>query len=71
MRNSTIFQHIQSSHPSIIQMPELSISNALIKLNRQIGQTPDFLPPQVLLYSLTFTHFTELVRVANPLQRLF
>ena len=67
----TIHQQIQHSLHTTIQIPKLSLPQEQTELNRQIGQTPDFLPPQILIKSLTFSHFTELMRVSNPLKRLF
>lgn len=64
-------QSIQKALTSIIQTPELSDQNSQNKDNSPIGQTPDFLSADTLLHSLTFSHFTELVRISEPLKRLF
>jgi len=65
---------------SIIQATELLSQNIGNKPNNKISQATDFLPEynaelildvDKLFSSLTFTHFTELIRIENPLKRLF
>lgn len=42
-------------------------------LNREFKSDSDLpsIPPEKLLNSLSFTHFSELIKIANPLQRTF
>ena len=79
------FAHVLANHideyglTEILPSTQDIISNVQQQAVTQKGQATDFfaqsshhnIDPAILFRSLTFTHFTELIRIHDPLKRLF
>ena len=84
LRNLKLFRQFYQSYPRLGETIKsyLNVTNASISVPIPIGQTlsaqlvksknDDFsTPPDTLFNSLSFSHFVELQRVADPLKRTF